>query len=706
MLYNAYSNEAAVMAANYHDIINEDLFFAGLANADPEPLKELWSERRWAVHRKKIPFNPLSGKNAKSNDPGSCVNFRDAYAALDDYDGVEVLLGNGLCGIDLDHCIDPDTGRVDPEALQVVDTLNSYAEISPSGTGIHILARGEMPFTGRQGSRSASLQIEMYSESRFLTITGDAINDKPIADRTAEIKALADQYFPASDPNSNPETTSAPLDPNNDQQMILSALEAIDPIECDYMQWIRIGVGLKEAGLGADVWDDWSSRDPDRYKPGECSRKWDTFRDQGQNSNGSGIIIAIAKENGWEPGEAFDEDEKDDYFRSKALAELQNMQHLSQATDEKSPAGKDNPPSISATPHAIDAAMLRDQTLSAAELVNMELPMPEFFVENLLPEGATILAGPSKIGKSLLAMDLANKICLGEDFLGRPTHQAAVMVYSLEDSFPRLKDRLIKQGHVYADPAHSPQYRISAKRYYDGLKEEIQSFIEDNGRSLIILDTLQLVTPTKTGKVSEYDFFYPFLSDISNLAREGHSSIVLIHHTTKAIDENNPFNNILGSTALQGATDAMIIISRTKKQLSDNKATLHFTGRDVPMDEIEMAFNKDNLTWDEEEAVEESNNRASYKNDPVMTTIRTIIEEIEDNDGINREYIVTMSDLIQETEKRVGMSIDITPLQCGAAVRKYIDLLAADGIAVDLPQGSSRANGSKPRRYYTFRPID
>lgn len=704
MLYNAYSNEAAVMAANYHDIIHDDLFFAGLTAVNPEALMELWGKRRWAVHRNKIPFNPLSGINAKSNDPRTCVLFSDANAALDEYDGVEFLLGDGLCGIDLDHCIDPETGKVNAEALRIVDILDSYAELSPSGTGIHILVRGEMPFTGRQGSRDAAIQIEMYSECRFLTITGDAINNKPIANRTIEIKELADQYFPATDTGKESGTTSAPLDPDNSQKMLLSALEAIDPVDCDYMQWIRIGVGLKEAGLGADVWDYWSSKDPERYSPGECRKKWNTFKDPGQNSSGPGIIIELARENGWEASDVFDADEKDDYFRNKALSELRQMSHLEQAsaagTETEETEHKDE--SYKKTVQPIDIANIYDCSFSAAELVAMDLPEPEFFIDSFLAEGATILAGPPKIGKSLIAMDIGFKIALGEDFMQRHTDTAPVMIYSLEDSWSRLKGRMIKQGHQCIDPAHSPVFRISAPTFYDGLKESIEEFIAKNGKSLIILDTLQRISPPRIGRVSDYDYYYPFLSEISQIAREGHSSIILIHHTTKAIDENNPFNNILGTTAIQGATDAMVVITRNKKQRQEGKATLHYTGRDALMGEIEIAFNEDNLTWVEAESVEHKNSRESYELDPVMITIRTIMEKIEASDMINKEYIVTMSELLQTVRNDTGECTDMTPLQCGALVRKYTGLLEEDGIAVEKPQGNSRANGGISARYYKF----
>ena len=154
---------------------------------------------------------------------------------------------------------------------------------------------------------------------------------------------------------------------------------------------------------------------------------------------------------------------------------------------------------------------------------------------------------------------------------------------------------MIKQGHVCTDPINSPIFRISAPTYYDGLKEEIEKFIQENGSSLIILDTLQLIAPPKTGNVNDYFLYDCFLRDISKMARENHSSIILIHHTTKALNENKPFLSIHGNRL--SPEDAMIVITRSKKQLLADKATLHVTGRDIPMDKIEMVLKKDILTW-------------------------------------------------------------------------------------------------------------
>lgn len=81
-----------------------------------------------------------------------------------------------------------------------------------------------------------------------------------------------------------------------DRERVQSALDAIDPVMLNYEDWLHVGMALKDEGLPCAVWDSWSMKDRDRYKPGNCLRKWNSF-------NGDGWTIAtvfhLAEERGW-----------------------------------------------------------------------------------------------------------------------------------------------------------------------------------------------------------------------------------------------------------------------------------------------------------------------------------------------------------------------------------------------------------------------
>lgn len=78
------------------------------------------------------------------------------------------------------------------------------------------------------------------------------------------------------------------------------ALAYIEPMSLSYQEWVGVGMGLKEAGYPASVWDEWSRRDARRYHAGECARKWDTFRGTDTPIT-AGTIVQMALSRGWRP---------------------------------------------------------------------------------------------------------------------------------------------------------------------------------------------------------------------------------------------------------------------------------------------------------------------------------------------------------------------------------------------------------------------
>ncbi len=79
--------------------------------------------------------------------------------------------------------------------------------------------------------------------------------------------------------------------------MILSALKAIDVATLSRADWIAVGMALKEEGYPCSIWDDWSRNDS-RYHPGECEKKWQSFHGNANPVKG-GTIVNLAKEHGW-----------------------------------------------------------------------------------------------------------------------------------------------------------------------------------------------------------------------------------------------------------------------------------------------------------------------------------------------------------------------------------------------------------------------
>ena len=120
-------------------------------------------------HISKEPRNPKNGYGAKANDRNTWTDFDTAVKAVEKWnlDGVGFEFANGYVGIDLDHVLE--NGQiVDPAAADIIRSVKSYTEVSPSGTGLHIICKGQLPAgSNRKGN------IEMYCTGRYFTMTGE-----------------------------------------------------------------------------------------------------------------------------------------------------------------------------------------------------------------------------------------------------------------------------------------------------------------------------------------------------------------------------------------------------------------------------------------------------------------------------------------------------------------------------------------------------
>ena len=87
---------------------------------------------------------------------------------------------------------------------------------------------------------------------------------------------------------------------NENNLDLTELLEYIHPRDCDYTEWLSIGMALKEAGYACSVWDEWSRRNAERYHAGETFRKWDSFQGAAVPIT-AGTLVQMAKEHGWQP---------------------------------------------------------------------------------------------------------------------------------------------------------------------------------------------------------------------------------------------------------------------------------------------------------------------------------------------------------------------------------------------------------------------
>jgi hypothetical protein len=157
----------------------------------------------------KVPINPHTGRRASTTDPATWGSYEEAgaRATRDGLAGVGFVFraDGGLVGVDLDGCRDAASGALVPWAADFIRRLESYTEVSPSGTGVHVLVRGALP-AGRRRKGS----VEMYDRARFFTVTGKRLPDTPaeIAERTDVLAAIHSETF--ASPNREQATPTSP----------------------------------------------------------------------------------------------------------------------------------------------------------------------------------------------------------------------------------------------------------------------------------------------------------------------------------------------------------------------------------------------------------------------------------------------------------------------------------------------------------------
>ena len=194
----------------------------------PQELKDtaLWCvwryERREGQDKPtKVPCNARTGGRAMSNSPSTFTSYQTAVKALErgGYDGLGVGVFNGLCAIDIDDCLD-ENGTPSPLARDIVSTMQSYTETSPSGRGIRIFFKAaDFPYDkARYYTMSTAQGLEIYvsgATSKFLTVTGNSepwAGAFPIHERAEALQAVLDRYM-VRPPKTAPEAPKASQKP-------------------------------------------------------------------------------------------------------------------------------------------------------------------------------------------------------------------------------------------------------------------------------------------------------------------------------------------------------------------------------------------------------------------------------------------------------------------------------------------------------------
>lgn len=253
----------------------------------------------------KVPYT-VHGVHASSINPQTWSDFFTALLAYQeegaDYDGLgwNVRKENGILALDFDHVRDAHSGVIDPAVLAAVKRLGTYAEISPSGTGIRVIGYGTLD------RAITSPRLQGWVTGRYVTITGQRLDDLPDDLQPVDPLALAEvvSYFtvPAAPAAAaGPTVAAAPPLPASQCLEIRQALGYLDP-DANYDQWLQVGMALHATGApnAYGLWHEWSATGP-KFDAQVCRAKWASFTDRGTGVQ-LATLFKLAMDAGWVNG--------------------------------------------------------------------------------------------------------------------------------------------------------------------------------------------------------------------------------------------------------------------------------------------------------------------------------------------------------------------------------------------------------------------
>jgi Primase C terminal 1 (PriCT-1)/AAA domain len=353
----------------------------------------------WILHRNKIPMQ-TSGLAASSTDPATWTTFETAIANAERFDGIGfVFTGTEFSGVDLDDVRDPQTGTVEQWAADLVGQLDSYTELSPSQSGVHIIVRGKIPKAIKRK------KIEIYPDARYFTITGRKSSSVSANVETRDLSPLLARVQ-AGEFDTPEERAASEADASDEVAPILSGTRD--------NTLTSIGGKLRHAGLEFDEIRAALSRiNAERCSPPLPSA--DIERIARSVSN-----YAIGR------------DESQDVLIGGIVAGT-------------APVVKQTAPT------AVDVSKWADSFKSVSELESGDVQM---LIDGFLPEGVTCIGALPAEGKTLFALSIAKALTTGEDFLGQlsfPVPRIVPVVYLIPESGARAFRRRCEKFRIPAD---------------------------------------------------------------------------------------------------------------------------------------------------------------------------------------------------------------------------------------------------------------
>lgn len=218
------------------------------------------------------------------------------------------------------------------------------------------------------------------------------------------------------------------------------------------------------------------------------------------------------------------------------------------------------------------------EAVTGAKLARKRFKKVRWLVDSILPEGVTILAARPKTGKTRLALNLAIAVASGKKaFSHYDVEHSEVLFLAADERSERLMAHRLKEMKL-GSPKWLHIVTEGIPLLGEGFEEHLNEWMrlrENTG--LIVVDTWGRIKPSKRAGADSYEHDGEYLSKLQGLCRKYGNSTLILHHTKKGGGVETGEESILGSTALSGGVDTILMLNRTL--YSDNCMELTRTSR-------------------------------------------------------------------------------------------------------------------------------
>lgn len=503
--------------------------------------RRVWVTWKWVLKDgkwTKPPFRANGSVHASSTAPDTWCTYDEAVAAVGagKADGIGIAI-RGLDGkeiiFDIDDCRDPETGKIAAWAQEIIDEAASYAEVTPSGTGVRVLGFGEAGnlhrrFNGVDGI-DGGLEIYTAGQARYITVTGLQVPN--CWGMVSDIGKLA-STLAENKGRMRPEqpdltvATAKPIDPAPEYKpskiytasvlnLRASPDDELDRLICD---------GVPE----------------------------------GQRSEQFHHAVGLARRLNWTPESL----EKAMRAHPNGIARKYLAPHDRLAAEISRCWGKVDPPVVSAqdwasastAPISAPISETAEQPLSTVAISSPwdepaeDIPAREWIIRGLLiRRHISILVAPGGSGKSLLSAQWAIALSLGMPWGGwTPVEAEKVMLINAEDDGDEMRRRIhaackimgvnprALTGRLFL--ADDPRSIVVAKTTKEKivaatpLADAIVQTIQEQGIGVVVVDPFAETFEGDENSNSEVKWAAAIWRGV---ARQCSCSVMLVHHTPK-----------------------------------------------------------------------------------------------------------------------------------------------------------------------------